>query len=73
MGSKTCFNPRAALRVSEDPLPVRAHASGLDRDSVANVCQLVVVDRAQLAERVGGLSATRLDLVLAGIDIVLGR
>jgi len=50
-----------------------ARATGLPRESVANVSQLVTVDRDALTERVGSLSASRLELVLAGIDVVLGR
>lgn len=50
-----------------------ARATGLPRDSVANVSQIVALDRAMLTERVGALSPPKLDLVLAGIDIVLGR
>jgi mRNA-degrading endonuclease toxin of MazEF toxin-antitoxin module len=34
--------------------------------------QLMTVDKATLTERVGKLSAGKLELVLAGIDIVLG-
>ncbi len=47
--------------------------TGLPRDSVANVSQITAVDRAYLADRAGHLSAADLTLVLAGIDIVLGR
>jgi mRNA interferase MazF len=47
--------------------------TGLTRDSVANVSQIVTVDRSILTERVGRISASRLELVLAGIDTVLGR
>ncbi len=63
------------LRWAEAPGNVRltARASGLARDSVANVSQVVTVDKAALTERVGKLSAAKLQLVLAGIDIVLGR
>ncbi|MEJ7697878.1 MAG: type II toxin-antitoxin system PemK/MazF family toxin [Candidatus Limnocylindrales bacterium] len=43
------------------------------RDSVANVSQLVALDKSILTERVGKLSSSKLDLVLAGIDTVLGR
>lgn len=50
-----------------------ARATGLPKDSVANVSQLVSVDRGALTERVGVLSASSLELVLAGIDVVLGR
>ena len=50
-----------------------ARAAGLSKPSVANVSQLVTVDRSALAERAGRLSASNLELVLAGIDVVLGR
>ena len=52
-------------------LPPRA--SGLPQESVANVSQIVTLDKADLTERVGKLSPSRLELVLAGIDVVLGR
>lgn len=48
-------------------------ATGLSRDSVANVSQVVALDKSILTERVGRLSAAKLELVLAGIDTVLGR
>ena len=50
-----------------------ARGTGLDRDSVANVSGVVALDRGQLAERVGKVTARKLALVLAGIDLVLGR
>ena len=50
-----------------------AELSGLPEDSVANVSQLVTLDRVVFAERVARLPETLLELVLAGIDVVLGR
>ena len=50
-----------------------ARATGLPRDSIANVSQIVTIDKATLTERVGRLSRPKVDLVLAGIDVVLGR
>jgi mRNA interferase MazF len=50
-----------------------ARATGLPRDSIANVSQIVTLDRSKLTERTGRLAAARLDVVLAGVDIVLGR
>jgi len=63
------------LRWAAAPGNVRlsARAAGLPRDSVANVSQLVALDRSILIERVGRLSSSKLELVLAGIDTVLGR
>ena len=48
-------------------------ATGLPKESVANVSQVVAVDKAFLSERVGKLSKAKLELVLSGIDLVLDR
>lgn len=50
-----------------------AEHTGLPKDSVANVSQVVAVDRTLLIERVGHLSDADLALVLAGLDLVLAR
>jgi mRNA interferase MazF len=50
-----------------------ARTTGLPKDSVANTSQLVTLDRELLTEEVGKLSKRQLELVLAGIDIILGR
>jgi len=52
---------------------LKAKETGLDRDSVANASGVVALDKAQLDERVGRVSERKLKLVLAGIDVVLGR
>lgn len=50
-----------------------ARMTGLPKDSVANVSQLVALDRALLEERVSRIPRAKIRLLLAGIDIVLGR
>lgn len=50
-----------------------ARASGLSRESVANVSQLIAIDRDLLSERVGHLSTDLLLTIFAGVDLVLGR
>ena len=40
---------------------------------MANVPWVVALDRAVLDERVGKLSEREVELVMAGIDVVLGR
>ena len=50
-----------------------ASVTGLPKESVANVSQLVTLDKADLSERAGKLSRSKLELVLSGIDVVLGR
>ena len=47
--------------------------TGLPKDSVANVSQVVALDRTLLEEHAGRISRARIDLLLAGFDIVLGR
>jgi mRNA interferase MazF len=47
--------------------------TGLPKDSVANVSQVVALDKSSLTERVGKLSREKSNLVLDGIDIVLDK
>jgi mRNA interferase MazF len=50
-----------------------ARTTGLPKDSVANVSQIVSLDRSILVERVGHLSRRNVDRLMAGIDMLLGR
>lgn len=50
-----------------------AAVAGLPKDSVANVSQIVALDRGCLATRVAKLPRAHLSLVMSGIDVVLGR
>jgi mRNA interferase MazF len=50
-----------------------ARATGLPKDSVANVSQIVTLDRDLLTERVNKLSRAKTDLLIAGIHIILGE
>lgn len=50
-----------------------SRATGLPKKSVANVSQVVTLDKALLKERTAKLSRAKLGLVLSGIDVVLGR
>jgi len=47
--------------------------TGLSKDSVANVSQIVTLDKALLTDRTGRLPEAKLGLVISGIDVVLGR
>lgn len=49
------------------------NTTGLPKDSVANVSQIVALDRALLTERAGRLTRAKLELILSGIDVTLGR
>jgi mRNA interferase MazF len=50
-----------------------ASLTGLPKASVANVSLIVSVDRDFLTERVGKLPPSNLQLLLTGIDTVLGK
>jgi mRNA interferase MazF len=50
-----------------------AHVTSLPKDSVANASQVIALDKELLIERVGKLPRPKLELVLAGVDVVLGR
>ena len=52
---------------------LEAATTGLPKDSVANVSQIVALDRDVLTDRVGRLPGRALGLVLSGIEVVLGR
>lgn len=70
-----CVPMTSTLRWTDSPgnVLLRPAQTGLDRDSVVNVSQITTLDRSALTERVGNLHRSKLDLVLAGLDIVLGR
>jgi mRNA interferase MazF len=48
-------------------------STGLPKESVANVSQIVTIDKSELTVRVGKLPKAKLELVLSGVDVVLGR
>ena len=70
-----CVPLTSNLRWEGAPGNVRlaARMTGLPRDSVANVSQVIALDRMLLEERVGRVSRAKLELVLSGLDVVLGR
>ena len=47
--------------------------TGLPQDSVANVSQLVSLGRQALSSFVGRVPRAKLQAILAGIDVILGR
>jgi len=70
-----CVPLTSNLRWAEAPgnVLLGARSTRLPKDSVANVSQVVALDRGFLSERVGKVSRSELELLLTGIDIVLGR
>jgi len=70
-----CVVVTSNLKWAQAPGNVRlsARESGLPRDSVVNVSQIVTLDRVRLVDHVGRIERPKLDSILAGIGLVLGR
>jgi mRNA interferase MazF len=54
-------------------LLLSAGTTGLLKDSVANVSQVLTIDKSVLTDRVGKISRAKMELLLAGIDVIFGR
>lgn len=75
IATAVCVALTSNLRWADAPgnVELSARMTGLPKTSVANVTQIVTLDREALTERVGKISTPKLVLVLVGIDTVLGR
>ena len=62
----------STIRIYPVTVPLRKGEGGLRRYSVVNLAQVLTVDRARLQRRVGVLSAERIALVNAAIQVSLG-
>lgn len=70
-----CVPLTGNLRWADAPGNVRLHRrlTGLPKDSVANVSQVYALDRSLLEPAVARIPRAKVDLILSGIDTVLGR
>lgn len=75
LATAVCVPLTSNLRWAEAPgnVLLAARTTGLPRDSVANASQVVALDRTLLEERAGRLPRAKIDLLLSGLDVVLGR
>ncbi len=71
--SVLCVAVTSNLRLGEAPGNVRLprRASGLSKDSIANVSQVITADKQSLTQRVGRLTAATLRDIDAGLRLVL--
>ena len=69
-----CVVLTSNLRLVDAPgnVLVSARAAGLPKDSVANVSQLITLDRAFLDEQIGRLPPRLMNAVDSGLKLVLG-
>ena len=70
-----CVPMTSNLRWADAPgnVLISTRVTGLPKDSVANVSQVLTLDRDLFTERVGKLPRAKMELLFTGIDIVLGR
>ena len=75
IGTVVCVPLTSNLKWGDAPgnVVLRARMTGLSKDSVANVSLIVALDKQQLTERVGKIPRRQVDLVVTGIDVILGR
>lgn len=75
IATAVCVVLTSNLRLADAPgnVVLDATSTGLPKDSVANVSQIVTLDRRILEDRVGRVARAELEAVLTGIDLVLGR
>jgi mRNA interferase MazF len=75
LATVVCLPLTSNLRWAEAPgnVLLSSRITGLPKDSVANASQIVALDKGHLTDRVGRLPRAKVDLLLSGIDVVLGR
>jgi mRNA interferase MazF len=68
-----CVAITSNLRLGDAPgnVVISRSESGLPKDSVANISQIVTIDRAGLTERVGRLSTRTRERIDRGLRLVL--
>jgi mRNA interferase MazF len=75
IGTVVCVPLTSNLRWADAPgnVTLLPRHTGLPKESVANVSQLLTLDREVLTECVGKVPRAKVELLFTGIDIVLGR
>ena len=75
LATVVCVPLTSNLRWADAPgnVLLAARTTGLPQDSAANVSQGIALDRSLLDERAGKLPRAKLELLLSGLDVVLGR
>jgi mRNA interferase MazF len=75
IGTAICVPLTSNLKWSDAPgnVVLPSKVTGLAKDSVANVSQILTIDRELPTECTGKISRTQVHLMLAGLDVVLGR
>lgn len=75
IGAAICVPLTSNMKWRDAPgnVVLPSKTTGLAKDSVANVSQILTIDQELLTECAGKISRARVQLILAGLDVVLGR
>lgn len=75
IGTVVCIPLTSNLNRANAPgnVLLTGEVTGLPKDSVANVSQPMTLARERFICRVGNLPEAKTELILSGIDVVLGR
>ena len=75
LATVVCVPLTSTLRWAEAPgnVLLKARTTHLPKDSVANVSQVLALDRGLLESPIGRIPRAKIELLLAGVDTVLGR
>lgn len=75
IGTVICVVLTGNLRWADAPgnVILSSKVTGLPIDSVANVSQLVTLDRGAFLERTGKVGRAKLELLFSGLDTILDR
>jgi mRNA interferase MazF len=75
IGTVVCVPLTSNLKWARAPgnVQLSAATTSLPKDSVANVSLIVALDKLQLVERVGKIPRRQFELVLSGINVIVGR
>ena len=75
IGTALCVPLTSNLRWAKAPgnVVLGSPTTGLPRESVALVAQVITLDRSVLIDRSGKISESKLHEIFSGLDIVLGR
>lgn len=75
LATAVCVPLTSNLRWANAPgnVSLAPRSTSLAKECVANVSQIIALDRSLLTERVGKLPRAKVELLFSGIDVVLGR
>jgi mRNA interferase MazF len=75
IGTVVCVPLTSNVKWASAPgnVGLSTRVTGLPKDSVANVSQIISLDKSLLSERVNKLPQRKLELLFSGIDLILGR